>query len=201
MKKWNTFQIVFLAFCASLNVGVGAIVSLVKLPVYLDSIGTIMAAALGGWVYGSAVGLFSVVVSTVMIAPTSWAYGGTAIIIALCVSVLRRYGYLRSLSVTIGGGLIVGIAAAIISAPVTTYLYGGVSLAGTDAVTAFFKAMGNTLLESVILSGFSTDPFDKLISSVIAFSLMKALPKRLFDRFPNGQRFIAEDKNTNAISR
>jgi len=192
MKKWDTFQIVFLAFCASLNVGVGAIVGLVKLPIYLDSIGTIIAAALGGWLYGAVVGLLAVITASIIIAPTAWAYGGTAIVIALCVSVLMKYKFLRSLPITIIGGLFIGICAAIVSSPVTTYLYGGVSLAGADAVTAFLKAMGNSLMESVILGGLATDPVDKLISCLIAYALLKVLPKRLFYRFPNGTRFMAE---------
>ena len=88
--------------------------------------------------------------------------------------------------------MIVGLFAAIVSAPVTTYLYGGVSLAGADVVTAFFKAMGNTLLESVILGGLATDPVDKLATSLIAFALLKTLPKRIFNRFSNGKFFLSE---------
>ena len=192
MKKWDTFQIVFLAFCASLNVGVGAIVGIVKLPIYLDSIGTIIAAALGGWLYGSVVGLLAVITASLIIAPTAWAYCGTAVIVAFCVSVLVKYNFLRSLPITIIGGLVIGISAAIVSSPVTTYLYGGVSLAGADALTAFLKAMGHSLMESVILGGLATDPVDKLISCLIAYSLLKVLPKRLFYRFPNGKCFITE---------
>jgi energy-coupling factor transport system substrate-specific component len=192
MKRWDTFQLVFLAFCAALNVGIGAIVGIVKLPIYLDSIGTFIAAALGGWLYGATVGIIAVLIAAVAITPTSPAYAGTAIVIALCVSILVRYRFLKSLLVTIIGGLIVGVFAAIVSAPVTTYLYGGVSLAGADALTAFFKAMGNTLIESVILGGLATDPIDKLATSLIALSLLKALPKRLYQRFPNGRLFLPE---------
>lgn len=192
MKQWDTFQLVFLAFCASLNVGIGAIVGIVKLPIYLDSIGTFIAAALGGWLYGSIVGVLAVVIAAVAITPTAPAYAGTAIVIALCVSILVRYKFLKSLPITIVGGLIVGIFTAIVSAPVTTYLYGGVSLAGADALTAFFKAMGNTLIESVILGGLATDPIDKLVTSLIALSLLRALPKRLYQRFPNGKLFLSE---------
>jgi len=192
MKKWDTFQIVFIAFCASLNVGVGAIVGLVKLPIYLDSIGTIVASALGGWLYGSVVGVLAVVTASIMIAPTAWAYAGTAIAIALCVSVFVKYRFLKSVPITIIGGLLIGVCAAVVSSPVTTYLYGGVSLAGADAVTAFLKAMGHSLLESVILGGLATDPVDKMISCLLAYGLLKVIPKRLFYRFPNWRRFIDE---------
>ena len=49
MKQTTTFHIGFLALCAALNVGIGAIVGMLKLPIYLDSTGTVLAAALGGW--------------------------------------------------------------------------------------------------------------------------------------------------------
>jgi energy-coupling factor transport system substrate-specific component len=192
MKRWNTFQLVFLAFCAALNVGIGSIIGIVKLPIYLDSIGTFIAAALGGWLYGAVVGVLAVIIAAIAITPTAPAYAGTAIVIALCVSILVRHRFLKSLPITIIGGLIVGVFAAIVSAPVTTYLYGGVSLAGADALTAFFKAMGNTLLESVILGGLATDPIDKLATSLIALSLLRALPTRLYQRFPNGKFFFSE---------
>jgi len=39
-------------------------------------------------------------------------------------------------------GIGLGIVCAIISAPVTTYIWKGASLSGTDAVTAFFSAKG-----------------------------------------------------------
>lgn len=186
MKNWDTFKLAFLAFCAALNVGVGAIVGIIKLPIYLDSIGTIIAAALGGWLYGATVGILSVIITAIMIYPTAPAYAGTAIIIAISAAFLVRYGFLRTLPMTIIGALLIGVLAALVSAPVTTFLYGGVSLAGADALTAFFKATGHTLLESVILGGMATDPIDKIATSLIALSLLKSLPKRLFTRFPNG---------------
>ncbi len=190
MKRWDPFQLSFLAFCAALNVGIGAIVGIIKLPIYLDSIGTVIAAVLGGWLYGATVGVLAVIIAAVAITPTAPAYAGTAIVIALCTSILVKYGFLRSIAMTVVGGLVAGVASAIVSAPITTYLYGGVSLAGADAVTAFFNAMGNTLIESVIIGGLATDPVDKVATSIIALAILKALPRRLFQRFPNGSLFI-----------
>ena len=193
MKKWDTFQLVFLTFCIALNIGIGAIAGMIKLPFYLDSIGTFIGAALGGWFYGATVGVLSVLISAVIIYPTAPAYAGTAIVIALSVSFLVRYKFLKSLFITIIGGLLVGVLSAIVSAPVTTYLYGGVSLAGADALTAFFKATGHTLLESVVLGGLATDPIDKLATSLITMALLKTLPKRVFQRFPFGTLLIPEE--------
>lgn len=190
MKRWNTFQLAFLCFCSALNVGVGAIVGIVKLPIYLDSIGTIMAAALGGWIYGSVVGVLAVTIAAVVIAPTAPAYAGTAVTIALCASILVNIGFLRTIAMTAIGGLLVGVASAVASAPVTTLIFGGVSLAGADMLTILFKTMGHTLMESVILGGLATDPIDKLVTSLIALAILKTLPRKLYRQFPNGSLFI-----------
>lgn len=189
MKQTTTFHIGFLALCAALNVGIGAIVGMLKLPIYLDSTGTVLAAALGGWAYGAAAGIISVLIAAIVIAPTAPAYAGTAIVIALVVSFIVRFKFLRSFPITVIGGIVIGIVAAIVSAPVTTYLYGGVSLAGSDAFTAFFKAMGKTLMESVILGGLATDPVDKLATALIAFMIIRAIQHRAFGRFRNGELF------------
>jgi len=193
MKRWDTFQLAFLAFCAALNVGIGAIVGIIKLPIYLDSIGTIISASLGGWLYGTVVGVLTVLIGSLVYSPTMLAYVGTASVIALCASIFVKYGFLRSWIITILGGLLIGIVAAIISAPVTTFFYGGVSLAGADALTAFFKVIGHTLLQSVILGGLASDPIDKLATSLIALVLIRTLPRRLFQRFPNGAILIPQE--------
>ncbi len=164
---------------AGLNLGVGFIVATIKLPFYLDSIGTVLATSLGGLWAGVSCGLLAVIVGSAY-TPTLWAYAGTAIIIAAYVSVVRRVGYLDKILPTLLGGFGLGIVAAIISAPVTTYIWKGVSLSGADALTSFFSATGQTLLDSVILGGLSSDPIDKVITSIVAFALLRRTPKHWF---------------------
>jgi energy-coupling factor transport system substrate-specific component len=164
---------------AGLNLGIGFIVATIKLPFYLDSIGTVLATALGGVWAGVFCGLLAVIAGSAY-TPTLWAYAGTAIIIAAYVSVVRRVGYLDRILPTLVGGFGLGIVTAITSAPVTTYIWKGVSLSGADALTSFFSATGQTLFDSVIFGGLSTDPIDKVITSIVAFSLLRRIPKHWF---------------------
>lgn len=162
--------------CVSLNLGIGFVVSAVKLPFYLDSIGTILATFIGGPWAGIITGMSSVVIGSTY-TPTLWAYAFTALCIVIYTWGTIKLGYLRTFLATILGGIGLGIVSALVSAPVTTYLFGGVSFSGADAVTAYFAAMGKTLLDSVVLGGLSTDPVDKLFTSLIAYVLLKRLPK------------------------
>lgn len=163
--------------CVLLNLGVGALVAVIRLPFYLDSIGTVLSAFIAGPVGGIIVGLASVMFGAIY-TPTLPAYAGTAIVIALYTSIFKKFGYLDKIGWTIVFGIGLGIAAAIVSAPVTAFVYGGVSISGTDAITALFSATGRNILESVVLSGLASDPVDKLVTSIIVFLLVKRLPQR-----------------------
>ncbi len=154
-----------------LNLGIGFVVTTMKLPFYLDSIGTVIATALGGLWAGITCGVISVIVGSAY-TPTLWAYAGTMVAIALYVWLVRPLGYLNKLLPTALFGIGLGVVCAIISAPVTTYMWKGISLSGMDAVTAFFSAKGVTLLFSVMLAGLAADPIDKLVTSLIAFALV-----------------------------
>jgi energy-coupling factor transport system substrate-specific component len=171
-----------IALGAALNVSIGYLAGLLKLPLYLDSIGTILISVLCGWSYGLIVALTSLIIISLTAVPTVIAYAGTAVTVALLAAALARVGFLRSPGMTVLGGLLIGLAGAAASTPVTTFLYGGVSLAGADAVTTLFKAAGLPLWKSVLFGSLVTDPADKLITSLICFALVRSLPPRMGER-------------------
>jgi len=162
-----------------LNILIGTIVSALKIPLFLDSIGTVMAAVLLGLKEAIAVGLLAIVILAFTAHATYLAYAGTAIAIATTAYYLQRFGYLKNLPATILGGLLIGVIAALVSAPVTAYLFGGVTLSGLDSLIVFFKQVGNNILKSTILAGISTDPIDKMITSIIAYYLLKTIPENI----------------------
>jgi energy-coupling factor transport system substrate-specific component len=75
----------------------------------------------------------------------------------------------RNLGTTIISGLVVAVVAALCSAPVTAIVFGGVTASGSDLVTAFFRGTGRSLLQSVLISGLSSEPVDKTLVSLVAF--------------------------------
>ena len=96
MRQFNAFDAGLIALGAALNVSIGYLVSLLKLPLYLDSIGTVFIAALCGWQYGVIVGLSAAVVLAITAIPTIIAYGGTAVIIAILSALFVRFGFLKT---------------------------------------------------------------------------------------------------------
>ena len=188
----NAFQAGLIAFGAALNVSIGYFVNILKLPLYLDSIGTILISVLCGWRYGIVVGLSALIIMTLTAVPTVFAYAGTVIVIAFVSTAFARVGFLKSVKITVLGGLIIGLASAMASVPVTTFLYGGVSLAGSDAITTLFKATGMPVWKSVLFGSLVTDPIDKLVTSLICLTLVRSLPSHILERLSSNNKLLSD---------
>lgn len=161
----------------ALNLAIGGLVSFMKLPVYLDSTGIVLATLLLGPGWGVLCALLTVGIGFFVINPYLPAYVGTSILIAITVSTLRRFNMFANRWRAVGSGLVVAIVAATASAPVTAILFEGATLSGNDALTALFLKTGKGVLTSVFLSGFSSEPIDKILVCLISFQVLIALPQ------------------------
>jgi hypothetical protein len=75
-------------------------------------------------------------------------------------------------------GLATGVVAAIISAPTAAIVFGGVTGGGTDLLVAAFRASGGNIMASVMAQGSVSDPFDKMLSYMIVWLILRSLPAR-----------------------
>jgi energy-coupling factor transport system substrate-specific component len=99
-------------------------------------------------------------------------------LLAIVVGGLIGYYFLRNGGYAGLAGLATGVVAAIISAPMAAYVFGGVTGAGTDLLVAAFRASGAGILSSVMAQGAVSDPFDKMTSFMIVWLILRALPAR-----------------------
>ena len=104
------FDAGLIALGAALNVSIGYLVGLLKLPLYLDSIGTVLISALCGWMYGVVAGIAALIILALTTTPTVIAYAGTAVVVALLSAAFSRVGFLRNTLMTAIGGIIIGIS-------------------------------------------------------------------------------------------
>jgi energy-coupling factor transport system substrate-specific component len=80
--------------------------------------------------------------------------------------------------------------AALLSAPITAYVYGGVTGAGTDLLVGMFRATGASIMEAAIGQGLITDLIDKTLSFFIVWVIIKALPETLLSRFSRAENVL-----------
>jgi energy-coupling factor transport system substrate-specific component len=177
-REFTTVAWVLIPIGIGLNVVGGMLVNVLRLPLFLDAIGTILVAVLAGpWVGAATGGLTNLILGLVTV-PTMLPYALTNIAIGLVAGYMARAGWFRTIPKVAGTGVAIMVAAIIVSAPITAYLFGGVTGTGTDVVRAFFLATGRTILEAVLLESLISESVDKLISVFVAFALARSIPQR-----------------------
>lgn len=185
-RSFSTVTLVLIPVAIAINIAVGQLALFVKIPVYLDSIGTILVGVLAGPWAGAVTGFLSNVIWTL----TGWytpaiAFGGVAAIIGALAGVFGRAGWPNVWWKAILAGLLTGLTAAVLSAPIATYVFGGVMGSGTDAVVAMARSIGLDSLGANIAQGTFSDPIDKVATYLIVFLVLRALPLRFLARFTN----------------
>jgi uncharacterized membrane protein YidH (DUF202 family) len=87
-------------------------------------------------------------------------------------------------------GLACGIVSAIISAPISSIVFGGVTGSGTDLLVAAFQQAGDSLGQAVLKQGLLSDPIDKTLTYFVVFAILGALSRRFVARFPQGEAAV-----------
>lgn len=170
----------------ALNLGIGTIAQIAKLPVFLDSIGTVLVAVLAGPWAAIVAGVLTVFVAGFLTNPFLPWFVGTAVAIGWFSGFCANRGAFKRLWTWAICGAVMGVIAATVSAPVIAYLFGGVTQSGASLVIAYLLATGQKLLHSVLLAGIACDPVDKTLTFIITWFLIRGLPKSLRSHFPRG---------------
>jgi energy-coupling factor transport system substrate-specific component len=156
------------------------------LPLYIDSVGTILTTLLLGWVYGAVVGVLGFVLTSVLINPLAIYFCGTQVAIALFMHLIGKIGWMKNIFRAIVSGIGLGIVAAVVSAPVIIFVFQGATGNGAALITSFFIKMGNQIVNSIFMAGFSIEPIDKTIQVLLAFFILNGIPKSLLEHFKSG---------------
>ena len=176
-------SIPFIAFGIALNLTVGQIAIALKIPLYLDSIGTILVAVLVGPYAGIIAGSVANLMAAAVGNPTMMFFIPVVIVIGAFTGFVARIGWFKRWYLCVLGGMLQGVLAAVVSAPISSYLFGGTMMAGTDALVYFFRSTGHNILTSVFYQGLTSDPIDKTVSYLFVFFLLRNIPSRLVSKF------------------
>ena len=281
-SQFDMRTLVLMPVAIAVNIILGAAVAnALKIPIYLDSIGTILVGALAGpipgaitgfvtnilWQYiipppfqGAVAAPFAIVAAVIglmagLFARAGWLRprvgrptahlvtgGAIAVVLIGLVAYLAFLGYQeiigpagievasdnpllfilgwlalfmvvaavvgllvllfvrRDLTATyvVVAGLLTGIVAAFISAPISANLFSGVTGSGTDFLVAAFRQTGAEIGAATLGQGLISDPVDKITTFFVVYLVLTAMARRTLARFPQGERLIdtASDGDT-----
>ena len=177
--RMNTLAIVLIPVCIAIDWAGHAVASTLKLPLFLDSIGTVLGGVLAGpWVGGIA-GLITNFISSGTVDPIAAPYCVVSLAIGLAAGIGAYYGWHKTWPGRVMLYVLIVLVASIGSTPLNLGLYQGQS--GVPLGDAIFASLVKggwpTWLASYIDEATGDIP-DKLITVVVALLIYGGLPSR-----------------------
>jgi energy-coupling factor transport system substrate-specific component len=186
-EQFSGIALPSIAFGVGLNLVLGHLITLLKLPIYLDNVGTVLIAILVGPIAGITAGVIAAIIGGILLNPFLPYYIPVVCAIGGLAGYLAKRGFFRTWPTLIIGGILQALLAAVIAAPITTYLFGGITLAGSSFIVAYLRSTGEALFKSVILAGLAAEPVDKTLVYILAFLIARRLPRSLLLRYPGAE--------------
>jgi len=198
-SDFSMLALLLIPIAVAVNVVGGQIASGLKLPVYLDTIGTILVAMLcGPWVGGVA-GLVTNLILGIT-NPVYFPYAIVNIAVGLVTGFCARKG-----GFTIHGGItavwwkwlisivLMALTSIFTAAPITVLLFGGITGSGTSLFTAVMLKAGGNIWSAVISTEFIFTVLDRVISIFLTVLVIKVIPSRTLIKFSLGEYYIKEN--------
>lgn len=192
-KDFSTMTWVLIPVAVAINIAIGQLVLTVKLPVYLDSIGTVLVGVICGPWAGALTGALSNTVAGIIFDPGWWPWIPVAATIGLTAGLCANAGFFKTWWKVVVTGFLIALTATIVGSPIAVLL-GGISASGSSLITAFLLQTGKGILESVLTTNFLVEPIDKISTSLLAFAILDGLSTRFLARFPHGENALLDQQ-------
>ena len=175
-KTVNVKNITLISMGIALNV-VGAFIALnLRLPIYLDSIGTILIACLIGPKYAVMTGVCGSLVSGITFDPYSIYFAPVQISTGLLAGLMYNKGFLKGKKTPLGV-FIFTLPTSIISACIAAFLFGGVTSSGSSYIVQILSHFNVPMVVGVFVTQVITDYADKFVAVIIVALVVSAMPK------------------------
>lgn len=177
--KFDAATIVLIPACIGINFLGKLFASALKLPLWLDSIGTCLGACLGGPVIGAVCGaLNNLIYGATTGDSITLVYALTSLFIGLGVGIMARLGFMKTFPKSMLTALVGGICAVVVSTPLNVIFWGGTTgNVWGDAVFAATQASNLPVILGSFLDEVIVDVPDKLITIIVVYFVLKGLPK------------------------
>lgn len=186
--KLSTASLVLIPAAVGINYIGKMIASVLKLPLWLDAIGTVLAAMLGGPIVGAISGAINNIIYGLTMDPISFIYALTNMAIGLAVGVMAAKGWITNIKNAVLVGLVAAVVATVVSTPINIGFWGGTTgNVWGDALFASLSANNVPMWIAAIADEFVVDVIDKVATVCIAFAIFKGLPRKLTIIYKNDQ--------------
>ncbi|MGL4344023.1 MAG: ECF transporter S component [Cellulosilyticaceae bacterium] len=174
-EQMDVRKITLVGLGIALNV-IGALIALnLRLPVYLDSVGTVMVACVLGSRYAVMTGLGGSLISGMTFDIYSLYFAPVQITTGMMAGMMFQKGMLKGGKTPLGV-LVMSLPTAFVSAVISAFIFGGVTSSGSSYVVQILKVIGFSDVLSVFVTQMCTDYLDEYIGVLFVMAVVKAYP-------------------------
>lgn len=187
---FSLLAILLIPIAIAVNFVGGSLALALKLPLFLDSIGTFLVAMLAGPLVGALTGFLSLAFVSAT-DPTSLPWTIQATIVGAFVGILARHGGFDRVWRTVLSVLaIIALSVSLVVA-IRMLVFGGFNATGSSFIAAMLVTAGVPMIPAQFASSFVAELPDKTLSVVLALVVIRSLSDRYLIKFSNGHRFTA----------
>ena len=175
----TTYVVALVPAAIAINVVGSFINDVLRLPFFLDMIGTaVVAITIGPW-WGALVGALTNTVLGFISSPISLPFAAANVAGGLIWGYGVRWGMGSTLVRYFILSLLCALGVTLTAVPIYIFIFGGATGHFSDMMAAAFVGMGQQLVVAVFSSNIIVSLGDKIISSFIALAILEALPPAL----------------------
>lgn len=183
-NQFTTKSLVLIPIAVGINLIGGTLCSLLKLPLFLDMVGTILIACLSGPWVAAACGLVTNVFLALVANPVYLPYSVVSILCGLVTGFMVKSGFFKNKWKAAFTWLVCTLTNTISASFITFFVYGGATgINGSSVLTAALIATTKEILFSVLSTSMLENLIDKGIVFIIAYSLIHKIPKRFLNQY------------------
>jgi len=189
---FNMMSMLLIPIGVAVNIVGFQIANVLRLPIFLDTIGTILIGVVAGPWVALLAGLITNLINGIF-NPTYFPYAFTSMAIGLGVGYLSKAGMFKNIPKTIISGIVITFIAVIVSAPITVLVFGGATGSTGSLLTATFLASGQKIWSAVFASSFIFEIADKVVSVLIVYFIVRKMSDRYLSKMNYGTLYMKRE--------
>lgn len=193
VRGYGRLTVFMIPIGIAINFVGGQIALLLKLPVYLDSIGTILVGATCGSLPGALVGLISNAINSITSPPT-FAFGVLSVMFGLLAGQFARIGVFCTWWKTLLSAIPFALIGGVLGALITIWVFGGLAVGGGAIVVGALVAFGMDIQTANFAAQVPMDFLDKVPTVLVVYAIIRGIPKRLFVKLPLGAVYLGRPR-------
>ncbi|MGC4019164.1 MAG: ECF transporter S component [Muricomes sp.] len=182
MKNRRVYVTAFCGVAVAMNIVLGILTSALGIPLYLDTLGTVLSAAILGPVPGVIVGALSNIITGLIYSVSDIPFCLVNMAVGLIVGlVAKKFGF--GLIPAVITGLALSFICPAIGTPIGIFVYGGLNGSFSDVLVMSLVKGGKTIFQASFLRNVASNLIDKVGTCIIGCLLIKTMPLRFLENF------------------